>query len=116
MKQIEFNIKKPYTNYFAFKSLRAKVDALFPKFQISDNDQYFQTEYEILRRIGYIMQDLEYYKRGNNHEKFSCNYYWTMWPNMELPEGISIKSISYKEVGTITVKNIEHHDTRSNSI
>lgn len=117
MKQIEFNIKKPYANYFAFKTLKANIERVFDwRMIVKDNDYFFTTNWDIMRRVNQIMHETEYYKRGNNHEKFNANYKWEVLPNEERPETINIKSIFDKEVGTITVKQIEHHDTRCNSI
>ena len=107
MKQIIFEIKKPYANYLALKTLKANIERVFDwRMIVKDNDEFFTTNWDIMRRVNQIMDETEYYKRGNNHEKFNCNYKWQLLPNREHPETIKIRSISDKEVGTITVKEI----------
>lgn len=105
MKQIIININKPYAKYFALKKLNANIEAIFEKFEVKENDNFFKTNIDIMRRILQIMDETEYYKRGNFHESFSCNYHWDVLPNKEQPEIINIRSVTGKPVGTITVIN-----------
>lgn len=102
MKRIIININKPYTNYNAFKALRADIDMVFDGLQVpADFEQYYGN---VWSRIDGIMNRCEYYKRGNNSEAFSCNYSWYFEPSRERCERINIYSITGKEVGNITVQ------------
>lgn len=100
MKKIDINIKHPYKKYNAFSKLRGEIDTVYDKLEVADEVD----NGEVLRRIDSIMEECEYYKRNDSHAQFGASYHWDLIPDRLNAERIEIRSITDKEVGTITIK------------
>ncbi len=101
MKKIIINIKYPYTRYNAIRSMISNIKSVFDDLTVEDD--YERYNGSVWPRIDSILEDTEFYKRGDFHAKFGASYHWRINPSRELPESIDITSITGKPVGTITI-------------